>query len=152
MSDFHTDCLNEVKRQICTLKLTGLTPKEIAIVRQPWNKKGDGTLVIHRGISIHPEREVEIAGTNKSEDIGYGVGVTMIMPANHALSELGNVTEWRRLIRRKFISQRLSNLRVQSGHVCPCTVEHAEFPRDFDDHKYEISSLLIRVWVRETRS
>lgn len=152
MADFHTDCLTAIALKIKNLNLLGLKADELAIRRQPFRQQGDRTLVPHRGITLHPEVEREIAGTNRSEDIGYGCGVTMYTGADHSSQELGSVTEWRRKIRRAFINQRLAGLLVEGGHVCISTVEHADFAKDFAEHKYELGMLLIRVWARETRS
>lgn len=152
MADFHSDALTAIKTAIEGLSLTGLQTGEVAIRRQPFRVSGDKTLVPHRGITLHPEPERQDPGTNRSEDIGYGCGVTMYAGADHASTTLGNVTEWRRLIRRAFINQRLSVTAPSNGHVCISTVEHGDFAKDFDHHKYEIGTLLIRVWTRETRT
>lgn len=151
-SDFHKNAMAEVKKLICGLKLAGVTQDEIVVRRQWATRQGDGTWVPHRGITIHAEKEKQDPGTNRSEDIGYGIGVTMFIPPSHAASSLGNVTEWRRLIRRRFINQRLQITAPVNAHICINTVEHGDFAKDFDYHTYELSTLLIRVWTRETRS
>lgn len=152
MADFHSDALTAIKTVIAGLSLTNLQTGELTVRRQWARKQGDGTWLPHRGITLHPEDERQDPGTNRSEDVGYGCGVTMMLPADHSSEALGIVTEWRRLIRRAFINQRLSVTAPTNGHVCISTVEHGDFAKDFDKHKYELSSLLIRVWTRETRT
>lgn len=153
---FHVQAMRKICQEIQNLGLLTVGGKplsmaEIKVRRQPWRKQGDGTWLVHRGITIHPEMEQQNPGTNRSEDIGYGIGVTMIISADHSPEELGPVTDWREIIRRKFINQRLVGVTVERGHICPCTVEHADFAKDFKDHEYEISSLLIRPWAHEAR-
>jgi hypothetical protein len=159
MSDplFHKQCLREIAAQIRCLGLEWLLEKkldakEVRVRRQPFKVEGNQVINVTRGIVVHPEREDQNAGTNRSEDVGYGCGVTMFIPADHSSDDLGPVTEWREIISRKFRNIRLTNVRVNVGHVCICTVEPADFAKDFKNHEYEISSLLIRVWARETRS
>lgn len=152
MSDFHQDSLTAIKTAIVALGLTGLQTGEVQIIRAAITRKGDKTIKPQRGITLYPDKEVQQAGTNRSEDIGYGCGVLIALPADHAGTAMGNVNEWRRLIRRRFINQRLSVTAPSNGHHCICTVEHGDFADDFDDHKFEIGTLIIRVWTRETRT
>lgn len=154
---FHIQCVREATARIKSLGLVmgcgrALAASEIVARRQWARKQGDGTWIPHRGITIHPEPPRQKAGTNRSEDIGYGIGITAMIPADHSSEELGTIGDWIEIIRRTFINQRLTNVTPFNGHVCISTVEHGDFAKDFDDHKYEVSSLLIRVWARETRS
>lgn len=148
---FHRECLKEIRAQIINLGL-GIDAGEVKVRRQALRKAGDGTLTPHRGITIHPEKEVQNAGTNRSEDIGYGCGITIYLGADHSSEDMGIATDVREAIRQKFINRRLTNVQPKNGHVCINTVEHGDFANDLDKHKYEVGTLLIRVWARETRS
>jgi hypothetical protein len=151
-SRFHRQCLAEIVKTIKALNPPGFQLDEIKVRRQGVRKEGNGTWKCHRGITVHPEPERQEPGTNRSEDIGYGCGVTFLLGADHSEQNIGYITDARELVRRKFINQRLPNVKVVTGHVCTSTVEHGDFAKDFDDHQWEIGTLLIRVWARETRS
>jgi hypothetical protein len=145
MAEVHSSFMNAVLERIKGLELPG-HPRPV-IRRWPWSDTH-----IHSGITIHPTPESEAPGTNEREDIGYGVGVTMILPTDHGMTEnVERIPIWRAKIRRAFINQRL---RVKfdgaSEHVCK--VEHGNFPLPREAHKYEVSSLIIRCWMRESRN
>jgi hypothetical protein len=148
---FHRQCLAEICTRIKQLGLEGLSADEVKVRRQPFRKSGDRTLIPHRGVTIHRIKPVQQAGTNRSEDIGYGCGITTFKGADHSES-VGPEQDWEEIIRRAFINQRLANVTPFKGHVCISTVEHGDWSEEFDDHEYEIGMLLIRVWARETRS
>lgn len=149
---FHRQCLDKIVQTIKGLGLLGFKQDEIKRLRQWARKQGNGVWIPHRGITVHPEQERQESGTNRSEDIGYGCGVTFCLGMDHSEEALGYVTDAREIVRRAFINQRLQGLTVVKGHVCISTVEHGDFAKDFDDHQWEIGTLLIRVWARETRS
>lgn len=140
--------MKEVQRIIRGLSLRGVQSSEIEIRRLPWDENQ-----IHRGITIYPTEEREAAGTNQREDIGYGVGVALILPNDSSLREhVGRVSEWRSIIRRQFIHGRLSNVVLTGGHYCITKVEHHQLNIPREAHRYEASSLIIRCWMRESRS
>lgn len=152
MSDrFHRQCLQEFCKRLKSLKLDGLEADEVKVRRRPFRKQGDRTLIPHRGITLHRIKPIQKEGTNRSEDIGYGIGVTIYRGTDHSDCVTASM-DWEEIIRREYINRRLTNVKPVSGHVCICTVEHGDWDEEFDDHEYEISMLLIRVWARETRS
>jgi hypothetical protein len=152
MSDFHQDSLTAIKTAIGLLSLTDLQTGELRIQRKEITRKGDKTIKPNRGITLFPIKKIVQNATNRSEDVGYGCVVLMALPADHAATEMSIVDEWDRLIRRRFINQRITVTAPSNGHHCLCTIEPGDYADEFDDHKFEISTLGIRVWTRETRT
>lgn len=144
-------CLNELVKVTRGLKLP-IAGDMIQARRMPWHTAGDGTVVIHQGITFFPQEEQESAGTNVREDIGYPCGCAIILPADHGTRDnLGKVLECRERIRRKFIHQRLDNVVLDGGHYLTTKVAHLQINQPREAHNYEVSLLLIRCWMREPR-
>jgi hypothetical protein len=151
--DVHQKCLNELVEKTRGLKL-GFADTEIRARRLEYKKESDGRVTItpmERGITFFPVQEAESAGTNLREDIGYGCGCVIVLPADHGSAEnLGKVLEARAKIRRKFIHQRM-DATLSGGMYLTTKVQHLPINQPREDHQYEASSLLIRCWMREPR-
>jgi hypothetical protein len=149
--DVHEQSLLELVRISRGLQLP-ITGDEIQARRLPWDIKGDRTSVIHRGITFFPQQEIESAGTNVREDIGYPCGCAIILPTDHGTREnLGKVLACRAKIRRRFIHQRLENVLLDGGVYLTTKVSHLQINQPREAHAFEVSLLLIRCWMREPR-
>lgn len=135
-----------VKTEIAGLELDGLQAVNIRQQQVPLNP-ADAELT--QGIFLVPVTEKEGPnGTNKSNDIGYGFGVTMLKASNSALDKTAQAVlmPWREAIRKHFHHQ--SPLLASGCYAC--TVEHA--PAVLPDawvNQYDASALIIRCWVLE---
>lgn len=109
---------------------------------------------LQRGVWVYDdEEEGEAPGTNQSEDIGYPIVVTIVRPVvGGTVEDAEAVRIGREKIRKAFIHQRLTELAIDNGHHCTCTVRHGTKRKRDQDARYEVSSLVIVVWMRETRS
>jgi hypothetical protein len=152
--DVHEMCLNELVRKTQGLGL-GFPASEIRKRRLEHRIESDGSRTIHnweRGITFFPLQEQESPGTNAREDIGYGCGCLIVLPADHGSAEnLGKVLEARAKIRRAFIHQRMENVSLSGGMYLTTKVAHLPINQPRGPHSYEASSLLIRCWMREPR-
>ncbi len=153
MTSVQEQCLRKVAEIIRGLALNRTNPDQVQVCRLPWNVSGDGNVIINPGIFVHPVPEREAPGTNQREDIGYGCAVTMIVPTSHSsLESVGIVSEWRETIRREFVNSRLQDITLDGGHFCIAKVEHNNLIVPREGHRYEVSSMVIRCWVREPRT
>ncbi len=149
--DVHEQMLDEIVAGIRGLKLP-IPDDEIQKRRGPYQVNGDKTITPYRGISVYPTQEQEAPGTHGKEDIGYAVGVAIILPADHSFTaNVGKVLECRSRIRRRFIHQRLTKPALSGGYYLTTKVAHLPINLPREAHKYEASSLLIRCWMREPR-
>lgn len=97
--------------------------------------------------------EDEAAGTNERDDIGYGISVVIVKGTSGGISEgLESLRDFREKVRRRFHNQRLRKVVLEGSHHCTCRVSHGPRRQRTKDDRYEISSLIIRVWMREARS
>lgn len=151
--DVYQQCLNELVTKTRGLKL-GFPDAEVRARRLEHKVESDGRVTIQvweRGITFFPMQEAESAGTNLREDIGYGCGCVIVLPADHGSADnLGKVLEARAKIRRKFIHQRM-DVTLSGGMYLTTKVQHLPINQPRDAHQYEASSLLIRCWIREPR-
>lgn len=145
-------CEDAVIAAIKTLNLTGVQEAEIVARRRPWRVLGDGSVEMFRGITVHPIEETEAPGTNEREDIGYGVGVTMVVPSDLKLTEgRDKVYAWREAIRRKLYHDVLS-ITFAGGLYLQTKISHNQLVMPKEADRYEFSSLLVRCWMREGRT
>lgn len=128
--------------------------ESIAARRLPWDTKGDGTVLIHQGITIYPLRPVFAPGTNEREDVGYGAGIAVIAAADHSSSAMRDrVPAAREAIRRKLVEDRLDTLDLVSGATYIQTkIGDSDVNLPKEGHRYEVSGLTVRCWVREPRT
>lgn len=153
MTSVQEQCLTEIASIIRGLALRGLNHNMVHVSRLPWYVSGDGNVIINPGIFVHPVQEREAPGTNEREDIGYGCAITMIVAATHSgLEEVGLIGEWRETIRRRLVNSRLDDLVLEGGHSCIVKIEHNNINVPREAHRYEVSSMVARCWVREPRT
>jgi hypothetical protein len=128
-------------------------PSEMIVARRlPWDSQGDKTTIISPGIVVFPLPPREAAGTNLREDIGYGVGIAFIAPADHSTSENRNrVHAAREAVRRKIIYDRLT-IELTGADFCQMKVVEPEVNVPKEAHRYEFSLMAVRCWVREPRT
>lgn len=131
----------------------GLPESEIVGRRKPFEPV-EGGLQGYKGITVSPVPEKVAPGTNRSEDIGYGVQITELSPKDPSLSSgIAGPTERRTTIRRALIHQKPIEFSISSGHYCITTVEHSDV---FDTvrllPKWDVTTLIVRYWIRETRA
>lgn len=154
MPSIQVQAENKVIDILKSMELAWPPASMIAARRLPWDVKGDGTVVIHPGITVHPLKPVFAAGTNEREDVGYGVGITIIAPTDHSSAEMRDrVPACREAIRRKLVEDRLSTLPLVSGATYIQTkIGDSEVNLPREAHRYEVSGLVARCWVREPRT
>jgi hypothetical protein len=94
----------------------------------------------------------EAWGTNERDDIGYGIGITMYRGGDHAAYELiDEVPAWREKIRRE-LAYRTITISASGCDMLTTHVEHGQLlvPKEFAH--WEFSHLVLRCWVRESRT
>jgi hypothetical protein len=152
--DVHELCLKEIAAGIKGLQ-TCFRAEEIRVQRLDHKVESDGSVTIHtweRGVTVFPLQEQESAGTNLREDIGYGCGVLFVFPNDHGPKDnVGKVLEARALTRRRFIHQRMTTVALSGGMYLTTKVAHLPINQPRGPHTFEVSSLVIRCWMREPR-
>jgi len=134
-----SDVLTAVKNAISAL---GLGNMEQVAVRTAPSDKGQ----FYPGITVHPVAEREFIGTNERDDIGYGIQVTMVVNDDNDLDEADVIGNWRQKIRKGFIHKKIAAV----SNNCTVLVEHGPVYEP-NKHDQKISTLILRVIVRETR-
>src|SRR5688572_20631144 len=111
--DVHEQCLEELCRVTQGLKLPiAADEQKVRRLAYVMTRGTDGRMTvvveqIPKGITWFPITETESAGTNEREDIGYGCGCAIALPADTSqFANVGKVLECRARIRRRFIHQR----------------------------------------------
>ena len=145
MASTEYEILTAVHTTISAISFT-VSPEEIAIRKWPYDSSYSKDHW-YPGITIHRSVEREFAGTNERDDIGYGVQITMVLDNSADPTETDIFSDWRQKIRKAFIHQRLSGV----TSVCTCLVEPGPVYKNVPED-YDVSTLLIRVISRETRS
>ena len=139
------NCLDAIVTIIDGLSLDGMD--EAKVRRMPHDGEH-----YWPGITVHPVTEKFDTGTNKTEHVGYGCQITMVLNCdNDDDFQINRVLSWREAIRKKFVED--PTLGSVTG-VYRMTVEHGHVFQwdDLVDKNYDVSSLIIRVWVEETRT
>lgn len=139
--------MEAIRDRIRTLALTGLTSDRVQVRRLPH----DGE-VYHPGITIHPVTEKYHDGSNMRENVGYGVAITMVVNCDNDQDYLlDRLLLWRETIRRHFVEDdgmvgvaNSCTLKVEMGHV----IDWNDLIKD----NYDVSLMVIRVYVLETRT
>lgn len=141
--------LDAVHAAIVALGLAGIDSTKIKVRRKPWDSERP-----YEGITVHPLEELAWRGTNMREDIGYRLGVTMIQNNDMAINDattMERILQWREAIRRYFVENSSLGAIAEMFNI---KVEHGPVFKDdelkFDN--YDISQLVLRVWIRETRT
>lgn len=138
-----------IATEIQALNLTGLEDNRVAVRRLPH----DGEHYFP-GITVYPYDEQYRKGTNTREHIGYGCGVAMVVNNDNAqLYLLDRLLYWRECIRRYFVENHtITN--IDGDDMCMIHVEHGHVI-DWNllfSKNYDVSTLVLRVFVLETRS
>ena len=154
MPDIQVQAEDKIAEVIRGMQLAWPPAAQITTGRLPWNVQGDGTVVIYPGIRIYPLRPQFGQGTNQREDVGYGVGIAWICPADHFTSEMRDrVSSGRALVRRRIVEDCFDQLPLVTGAVYLSTkIGDTEVNLPKEAHRYEVSGLAAYCWVRESRT
>lgn len=137
---------------IKAMQLEWPAPELVVARRLPWDVMGDKATTIHSGITVFPLPPREAPGTNLREDIGYGVGIAFIAPADHSYTmNRGRVPAAREAVRRKLIYDRFT-VQLVGGDFCQIKLIEPEVAVPKEAHQYEVSLIALRAWVREPRT
>ena len=138
--------LNDIAAQIRAIGLPGISASRVKVRRMPT----DGEQMFP-GITVHPVTERIGRGVNDRDDIGYGVALTIVQNnSGSSLEGLDRILMWREQIRHHFLTQKTI---VGEQCVFVIDVEHG-YPIDWSSEfrkNYDISSMVLRCWVRENR-
>ncbi len=142
-----TALLDEVRSTIVGLALAGIDSEQIQIRKQPWHRELSLPGVLLTPIGELLPRE---GGTNASNEIGYGIRITLVQAGNQSLAaNLDRLLLWREAIVRAFHLRRLANVaesvlcRIEPGAVVESLAA---------DRQYDVSVLVVRCFSREPRS
>lgn len=140
--------LDAVATVIQGLDLDGVHDDEIRVRKHP-----DDDSRVYPGITVHPavDWQHRREGTNERDDVGYGVQVTMVQATSQDVRrQIDRRLLWREKIRREFIHQRAPLSSITEVYTCHIEAAPPFNRRDFRKD-YDVDSLVIRVWTRETR-
>lgn len=143
-------CLDAVLARLQGMTFSGINSSNFFLRKLPWNRKvsaSEGKPATF--ITPVPEKQSAREGTNNCDDIGYGVAIVVVSVSNEDLvNNLGRNTLWRQQINKAFRNQRLPGV---VGNY-RCEVEPGSvFNPSFFGANYDVFSLTIRCWCRETR-
>ncbi len=126
---------------------------DVRVQRFPFDERQ-----IRPGCYVTPTDRKYSRPTTSHSTIGYGCMVTVIQGVSRrAASDPARLTGWQEVVSRMFHDKRLHSDDYNSETLClPCKVED-ETPLEPDVilEKYpqaEVTSLVVRVWLRETRT
>lgn len=142
-------CEDAIVTTISALSLTGVGTGEVVARRQPFVEGGHPP---QRGITVFPVPPLRGMGTNVREDVGYGVGVMVVMPeALSGEAERDVSPAILETIFDKFVEDRLS-ITLTGATFLTVTWEpgRLQVPKEF--YAYDISDAVFRCWVRRTRT
>lgn len=152
MSSVQKQLEDKLLQLIRGMQLDWPRSEEIRARRLPWDVKGDGTVVVHRGLTLYPLRRQYAAGTNEREDVGYGVGIALIVPADSSSGDnRDRVPAVQEAIRRKIVEDRFSPT-LEGGTYIQTKVAETDVNIPKEAHRYEASGLAVRCWMREPRT
>jgi hypothetical protein len=84
--------------------------------------------------------------------VGYGVGIALIADADHSTAaNRDRIPLARELIRRKLVEDRLT-IQLTDATYLQTKVADLDVNIPKEAHRYEVSGLLVRCWVREPRT
>ena len=146
-----TQMLEQVHKIICNLAMPRIDRSEIAIRRSPWTKN-----VIYQGCTVWAVPQIYAAGTNEREDVGYGAAITFAAyDSQDASSNIDQIPIWIATSRSRFLYESRLDITPRSGCSFINLTIHSFDPRPPRNHpeseKYEMQSLIVRAWVRESR-
>lgn len=143
-------CLDGVLARLQGMTFAGLNTANFTRRKLPWNRKlTSGEAKPGAFITPAPERQDSRAGTNQRDDIGYGVAIVVVRVSNEDLtSNEGATLLWRQQINMAFRNQRLDGVTENYR----CDVEPGSvFNSSLFGNGYDVFSMTIRCWCRETR-
>ena len=145
-------CLSAVFARVQSLGLGGIAAESIVLREVPWARDFTQGVLDLPGIVITPEGAESAsisAGTNRRDDIGYPILVTLLAADNEqSVDNLRAVLRWREVIARAFRQQRLSDV----DEVIACQVENRPVIGAEAYQKGMLqSALLLRFISREPR-
>jgi len=144
---YFMECLEAVRDRIQGLELTGLFDERVRVRRLPH----DGEQFFP-GITVHPVTEVYSQGSNMLESVGYGCSVTMVVNNDNDQDYLlDRLLTWRQTIRRSFVEDH--TITGVTGQIYRVGVEHGHVIdwKTLYDRNVDVSSLVIRCWLLESR-
>ena len=144
MSSLPGRILSQVRDIVRSMGLPGLDNRAIQIRRYPWDARN-----IYRGITIHSMDDRLGAGTNASDDVGYGVGITIVTGLADTSNLVERVPDWRDSIRDRFLNKTIPG--VPEVYVCKVRLGDVYLPRQHRDG-YDATQLVVRAWVEQHRT
>ncbi|MFQ5495929.1 MAG: hypothetical protein ACE5EX_11175 [Phycisphaerae bacterium] len=103
------------------------------------------------GLFMTPVPEIEGKSTNASDDVGYGVQITIVQASNRDLTaNADRLYYWREEAMDKFRSKRLAGSGDANIHLVEIetrpVIDPASFARQID-----ATAFVLRCWTRKTR-
>jgi hypothetical protein len=135
--------LNKVRDQIRHLGLPGLDDRKVSIRRRPWDDRQ-----VYRGVTIHSLEDRFGSGLNGADDVGYGIGITIITGKADETGLYDRVPEWRDRIRNTFHNRKLPG--VDDVYVCKVTLGDVYLPGQYRKSN-DATQLILRAWVEAQR-
>jgi hypothetical protein len=148
----HQRCLSTVQARIRALALPGLAASSVVVQKLPWARAFTDGRYAFPGVIVSPlgaETMPAEAGTNRRDDVGYPVHVSIVAADNQDLtSHLAMYLLWREKIARAFRNQPLQGV----PEIIRCDVEphRIVLPEEFIKGIFH-SELLLRFVSREPR-
>ena len=140
--------LDAVVAKLKGLSLSGIADASIVLRKRPWDRNITKPAVI---VSPAIENRDKFAGTNETDETGYGVLVTVWQDGNQDLTaNLTRHLQWRQDITRAFQNQVAI---TTVSEVIGCSVEPGMpyIPDQFTSG-YDVFTVIIRVTAREGRT
>lgn len=143
MASFQSQFENVVVGEIKTVTgFTSVDPKpQVLSVDKP-----DTDLISTPGALVYPVSEKISPATNKQDDIGYGVGVSLVWKLGVPSSD--TIRNFRRLILKKFRSKTIITAELVVAHLVEITL--GEVSERFDkEQRLHLSEFAFHFFVRE---
>lgn len=138
-------CMQAILDRIQSLGLPGIDELSFYIRKFPWNIQ-----VTHPACLLYPVNERVAGGTNASDDVGIGIGITFTQPSNRDLSQnMDRLLFWRENTLAALHNSRLEGI----CEVYLVTVETANTvfdPFSFAA-QYDATQLIARCMTRRLR-
>lgn len=143
-------CWDAVLARLQLMTFAGMNVANFTKRKIPYNRKlTESEAKPGAFITPVPETQNPREGTNLRDDVGYGIAIVVIRVSNEDLtSNIDSTVLWRQQINKAFRNQRLDGV-VENTN---CTVEPGSIfnPAHFGEG-YDVFSMTVRCWCRETR-
>ncbi len=135
-------CLVAVRDTIRGLDLADVPDAQIVWQKHPLNMES-----LTSGVFVTPVPETITPATNRKDDVGYGVQVTMVQASNQDLTaNTDRFLLWREKIRKAFQERPLAGV----ASVYRCKIEPASvFWALGFQQQHDIGALVVRCYSRE---